>query len=216
MDEGLGRRDASGHPTCFVCRLFPKTACLYVHTNAQMHTCTHRKARACSHGCSETAVPRPREGRKLFLTPKKPATLELRAWNHGKLPLNLQPVSPACHRQNLIKREVSGRNPGSFLQRHNKSVSRPGGLCTRPVQTCQAQGQGGWGRGRNRYTAAAPAPAPSPQASVTSGLLRTPPHTKSLMVGAGSWESRLASWAHRAGVGGMLAHRYREVGGRGS
>lgn len=80
------------------------------------------------------------EGRSgAFPDQKSQTTLKPRGRAHGKLHLNLQPVSPVCCCQNLIKREVSSGNPGSFLQRHNKAVSRPKGLCPRPVQTRQAQ-----------------------------------------------------------------------------
>lgn len=126
-------------------------------------------------------------------------------WAHGKLPLTVQPVSPARCCWNLIKREVSSGNPDSFLQRRNKSVSRSKGLCLRPVQACQVQWGGragaGWGQG---WAGAAASPAPT---SLLSQLRppSTPALTSSLLGEAGSGCPGWASWAHGAGMAGTLA-----------
>lgn len=177
MDGAAGRKG----PQQALSADFYKSQHAHTYTRMYKQTDTNRKVGACSHVCCKTPAWLLKGGQKHFLTPKKHCKRR-ETWAHGKLPLTLQPVSPACCCQNLIKREVSSRNPGSFLQRHNKSVSRPKGLCPRPVQTCQVQRRGragGGGRARDGHEWRQPQlPAHS---SGIPALPRTPPLPRSLL-----------------------------------
>lgn len=62
---------------------------------------------------------------------------------------SLQPLGPVSCCQDPITREVSGGNPGSFLQRHNKPVPGPGGLYTRACANLPSPVVLGRGKGQD-------------------------------------------------------------------